>query len=590
MKPLAGLLAAFLLLVTPVVVLSQSPIASQPAEGLSSGSYPMPGSHLLQRENEKVTAYVAQHPESVAPARLQKTSAWGFAVSTTHSWKAYDYDKQTYYDVASTCRAVGIHCYIFVQDSLWGTRVTQAAVDSVEHAFDVRTPANPAEGVYQMDVETFGAPPDIDGDSRIIILIMNIQDGFSGSGGFVAGYFWGGNEVLGYPNGNNAEIYYVDANPLDLTKAWGINGAMSTAAHEFQHMIHFAKDNSEVSFVNEGCSCYAESHCGYGIVDQSGYINETNHYLLDWRLVSDPNVLNDYSRAGRFFQYFGDQFGAGVFMPIVASKLHGIAGLDAGLTTYGADRRFAQIFPDWLVANILDDRAVNPYFGYLYTGLAKAVATKYTNPVVPFTSGTIASLGARYLTYSGGTDLHITFNTSSSSLVIKAVELGTPSRVLNVTPGVEFRESGFGTTYPTIHFVIINTSQSASADYSFQSNDGIQLDVPDPAAFLPTVARLEQNYPNPFNPKTGVRFQVSGVREAGAGGQGSGVSVKLVVYDLLGREVAVLVNERKSPGSYEVSFDGSGLPSGVYIYRLTAGLPDRQAGSFEQTKKMTLVK
>jgi formylglycine-generating enzyme len=88
----------------------------------------------------------------------------------------------------------------------------------------------------------------------------------------------------------------------------------------------------------------------------------------------------------------------------------------------------------------------------------------------------------------------------------------------------------------------------------------------------PTSFALEQNYPNPFNPKTGVRFQVSGVSD-----------VRLVIYDVLGREVAVLVNERKLPGQYEVTFDGSGLPSGVYFYRM-------HAGSFVQIRKMLLLK
>ena len=93
-----------------------------------------------------------------------------------------------------------------------------------------------------------------------------------------------------------------------------------------------------------------------------------------------------------------------------------------------------------------------------------------------------------------------------------------------------------------------------------------------PAVGVPSQAMLEQNYPNPFNPKTGVRFQVSGVSD-----------VKITVYDLLGREVAVLVNERKPAGSYEVSFDGSGLASGVYFYRLNAG-------AFVQSKRMILIK
>ncbi len=100
----------------------------------------------------------------------------------------------------------------------------------------------------------------------------------------------------------------------------------------------------------------------------------------------------------------------------------------------------------------------------------------------------------------------------------------------------------------------------------------VTTDVPDGRQAIPTRFALEQNYPNPFNPTTGIRYQVAGVSE-----------VKLVVYDLLGREVAVLVNERKAPGSYEVEFDAAGLASGVYLYRLTAG-------SFVQTREMLVIK
>jgi hypothetical protein len=96
---------------------------------------------------------------------------------------------------------------------------------------------------------------------------------------------------------------------------------------------------------------------------------------------------------------------------------------------------------------------------------------------------------------------------------------------------------------------------------------------------LPANYSLFQNYPNPFNPSTVIGYSVGGVR-----GQVLGVSeVRLVVYDLVGREVAILVNERKAPGSYQVKFDGSGLSTGVYMYRLTTG-------SFVQSRKMLLIK
>jgi len=71
---------------------------------------------------------------------------------------------------------------------------------------------------------------------------------------------------------------------------------------------------------------------------------------------------------------------------------------------------------------------------------------------------------------------------------------------------------------------------------------------------------LEQNYPNPFNPTTHLRFAISDFR-----------FVRLTVFDILGREVAQLVNGYKDAGKYMVVFNGSNLPSGVYIYRLESG-------------------
>jgi hypothetical protein len=89
---------------------------------------------------------------------------------------------------------------------------------------------------------------------------------------------------------------------------------------------------------------------------------------------------------------------------------------------------------------------------------------------------------------------------------------------------------------------------------------------------LPSRAILEQNYPNPFNPSTTINFELPKTSH-----------VTLTVFDVLGRQVSVLVNERKEAGVHEVNFDASGLASGVYFYRL-------QAGDFVQSKKFLLLK
>ncbi len=107
-------------------------------------------------------------------------------------------------------------------------------------------------------------------------------------------------------------------------------------------------------------------------------------------------------------------------------------------------------------------------------------------------------------------------------------------------------------------------------NWSFSNN--ITTSVTKNEENIPNNYLLYQNYPNPFNPSTTIKFSIPNSQ-----------FVTLKVYDLLGREVSILVNEEKLPGNYEVKFDGSNLPSGVYFYRL-------QAGSFSQTKKLMLMK
>lgn len=98
------------------------------------------------------------------------------------------------------------------------------------------------------------------------------------------------------------------------------------------------------------------------------------------------------------------------------------------------------------------------------------------------------------------------------------------------------------------------------------------LSVKNVSAEVPEKFSLSQNYPNPFNPNTIINYKLTNYN-----------FVSLKVFDILGTEVATLVNEKQSPGTYQVEFDGSSLTSGVYFYRLVAG-------EFTDTKRMVLVK
>jgi hypothetical protein len=113
---------------------------------------------------------------------------------------------------------------------------------------------------------------------------------------------------------------------------------------------------------------------------------------------------------------------------------------------------------------------------------------------------------------------------------------------------------------------------------------------------------LSQNYPNPFNPSTVIKYSVPNTTvmlnsfqhlnnnetpkqalPTGRHVQGDNFNVSLSVFNILGKEVATLVNKKQSPGDYQIEFDGSDLPSGVYFYRL-------KSGSFIETKKMILLR
>ena len=107
---------------------------------------------------------------------------------------------------------------------------------------------------------------------------------------------------------------------------------------------------------------------------------------------------------------------------------------------------------------------------------------------------------------------------------------------------------------------------------------------------IPLEFKLEQNYPNPFNPTTKIRYTIPFVgTHLPAGRQGPSAAVQLKVYNVLGNEVATLVNEEQAPGNYEIEFDAAAgsnktyMPSGVYFYRF-------KAGKFSAVNKMILLK
>jgi hypothetical protein len=134
------------------------------------------------------------------------------------------------------------------------------------------------------------------------------------------------------------------------------------------------------------------------------------------------------------------------------------------------------------------------------------------------------------------------------------------------------QRASIGGSGPGVHVIWLDTRDSVYEELYYKGNPTGTTAINTISSEIPEGYNLSQNYPNPFNPMTKIKFDIP-----------KAFNTKLAVYDILGKEVAVLVNDNLKPGSYEVDFSAADLPSGTYFYRLiTEG--------FSETKKMTLIK
>ncbi|MDE3059126.1 MAG: T9SS type A sorting domain-containing protein, partial [Bacteroidota bacterium] len=137
--------------------------------------------------------------------------------------------------------------------------------------------------------------------------------------------------------------------------------------------------------------------------------------------------------------------------------------------------------------------------------------------------------------------------------------------------GTQFTDAGAISNGQRFYYRLSSVDFSGN-ESSFSPEISASIDGVEVGNDLPTEFALSQNYPNPFNPTTRIGYSVP-----------EKVHVTLKVYDVLGREVATLIDGERVQGRYETEFDGSRFASGVYVYRI-------QAGSFTETRRFILQK
>ncbi len=213
-------------------------------------------------------------------------------------------------------------------------------------------------------------------------------------------------------------------------------------------------------------------------------------------------------------------------------------------------------------------------------GQANSLAIQFVDSLLGFVGG---STGLLYTSNGGNIWSDLPGIPGSGS--INGIVFGDMIGELFITRGTSiYRTTSFGVNWlaPYTQTGTYNHMQMARTQdnhniWAVRSNGGISkytypIGIKPISSEVPNSYTLYQNYPNPFNPETKIKFDVP---KSG--------DVKLIIYDMLGREVSALVNERLNPGTYEVEWNANNYTSGVYYYKITSG-------DYTDSKKMVLVK
>ncbi len=410
-------------------------------------------------------------------ARLEKITTAQDTIGTRRNFFVLNFQTNDFDNVTAELRAKGSLSQIWVDTTEMNNQhVTQVEVDSLLRALENSTPPasrDPSKGIIELDEFLFGPPPNIDGDGITDFLIVDIKDGAGPNDPFVAGFFFSNDQNFASQGSNKRDILYIDSFPAIFSNDQRrLSIALSTLAHEFQHLIHWHFDQDETSFVNEGLSEVAEALCGYGLRSPSQYFNNTDVPLFNW---NRNNALPDAARAALFTLYYDEQLGDAALKLVVAEPANRETGIQKVMDQLGVGMTFEQMFTNFCIANYLNNREFDSRFGYVFpiAGRPQEVHN-HSNPNQNFENETVSSFAVDYIVYSFGDSLEITF-TSLVNLDVLAIKIGPGDSILQVDQvnlGTPYSVPEFGSSVRKIIFAVINNTLSR-ATYSYHST-GVQ--------------------------------------------------------------------------------------------------------------------
>jgi len=350
-----------------------------------------------------------------------------------------------------------------------------------------RTPAgsfNPNQGIIENDETVFGAPPDVDGDGKTDVLVLNIRDQYDPANGVfsaVLGFF----DPRDLRAPNLADIIYLDTVPgvirQDNTRQ-SLDVVTQTLAHEYQHLIFSSFNGAgDISFVDEGLAEWAEVMNGFTARAVSYFQadSERRGSFLNFRGENDANAFGgpngeDYQRAGLFTNYLSERLGILKTGDITKSSAQGAANYAQVLSANGLDLR--SVIGDFHVANLINDTSIQAEYGF--------ASPQYSNiriATIPIIDGAVASStpatgkflnagGAAYVIWQNVSNINITVDGSSALVEPRAV-VTTTTGVTSTIPIAAGGEPAFlSGDYDLVRLIIphtdIQTTSTATATYS----------------------------------------------------------------------------------------------------------------------------
>ncbi len=388
-----------------------TPESAAPDEGADTGvsvgpNYAMNPALVELPERDLRQLALALKPGVTEIPEVVNPTPPSYKVGDTEEFWVSNSDTQEHFKVRAVLRYVTPHVYMWVEE---GARLDQADLEASAERFEAAT--------YPTNREFFGSEwtPGVDNDPHLSILhARNL-------GSNIAGYYSSADEFsrLVNPYSNEREMFYISVDQSSKPNSSFYDG---TLAHEFQHMIHWANDRNEDSWVNEGMSELAGFLNGYdpGGADMA-YAQLPDTQLTTW---ADPSVGNieHYGASYLFMAYFLDRFGEDLTKAVVSSPRNGTAGFNEALEQAGRPERFDDIFADWVVANYLDRPEAAPVGDYGYSEIDpnRPVTDESYRRFPVDNRTTVSQYGVDYTELRGGGGYTIDFEGQAESRMVDA--------------------------------------------------------------------------------------------------------------------------------------------------------------------------